>query len=183
MIEENGSDQVDGATDDSDKSDILSHAMPEIKVKKAWDHFGSNDDLLFSSPKTDIDISLLHPPAAQIFKLWQIYLDNINPLLNVTHSPTLQIQIIDGASDIASTYLPLQALMFSTYCVAVHSLDEEECYRVFGISRTPLLTKYQHACQHTLQRASFLRSSDHDCLTALFLYLVSRACCPLERLF
>lgn len=175
MIEENDN-VVVAAADNDDKSDSLSDAMPEIKVKKAWDHLGSNDELLFGLPKVDIDISLFHPPVAQIFKLWQIYLDNVNSLLNVTHSPSLQIQFIDAASDLACTNVTLQALMFSIYCVAVHSLDEEGCYRAFGVSRTNLLTKYQHACQQALQQASFLRSSDRDCLTALFLYLVSRIC-------
>jgi len=114
MTEDSGNDGVDdNADDNNDESDASSNPMPEIKAKKAWDDFGSNDELLFGSPKTNIDISSMHPPAAQIMKLWQLYLENINPLLNVTHSPTLQVRIIDAINDIASTTLSLQALMFS----------------------------------------------------------------------
>ncbi len=41
----------------------------------------------------------LHPPGIQIFQLWQIYLTNINPLLKVTHTQTLQGQIIEAGTN------------------------------------------------------------------------------------
>lgn len=58
--------------------------------------------LLFGSSGGIFDLSLPHPSQMQISKLWQVYLDNVNPLLKATHTPTLQTRIIDAASDITN---------------------------------------------------------------------------------
>ena len=148
--------------------------MRETEVKDAWIAIHQdNDHLLFGARETTVNIVTLHPEQIQIFRLWQIYLDNVNPLLKVTHTPTLQARIIDAASNLASTRPPLEALMFSIYCVAVMSLDEDDCRNMFDSAKKTLLTKYQFACQQALQNCGFLRSGDRDCLTALYLYLVS----------
>ena len=148
--------------------------MHDGTIKKAWDHFPDiNDDLLFGSCKTNVDLSTLHPEHVQIFKLWQVYLDNVNPLLKVTHTPTLQASIIDAASNMANTSPTLEALMFSVYCVAILSLMDDECRTLFGSSREELLNRYQFGCRQALLHCGVLRSDDRDCLTALYLYLVS----------
>jgi hypothetical protein len=114
----------------------------------------------------------LHPEQIQIFRLWQIYLENVDPLLKVTHAPTLQPRIIDAASKIANFTPTLEALLFSIYCVAILSLTEDECLASFKTPRKDLLTIYQFGCQQALLKCKVLRSSDRDCLTALYLYLV-----------
>ena len=64
--------------------------MREV-VFKAWDQlFEHNDHLLFGSRKTVVDISTLHPEPVQIFRLCQIYLDIVTPMLLVIHTPSLQ---------------------------------------------------------------------------------------------
>ena len=154
--------------------------MAEAAVKDAWNEVyqkKNNDHLLFGSHDTEVDISTLHPEQVQIFRLWQIYLDNVNPLLKVTHTPTLQARIIDATSNVASIKPALAALMLSIYCVAILSLAEEECLNIFDAPRESLLTKYQLGCQQALTRCGFLRSNDRDCLTALYLYLVSLPAC------
>jgi hypothetical protein len=147
--------------------------MPESVVTKAWEHMRESDDLLLFGPRRiDHALSALHPPHAHIFKLWQIYLDNVNPLLKVTHTPTLQARIIDIVGNLDNIETALEALMFSIYCIAIMSLDDHECVGVFGSSKKELLKAYQFACQQALLRCNFLRSSNRDCLTALLLYVV-----------
>jgi hypothetical protein len=114
----------------------------------------------------------LHPQQVQIFRLWQIYLDNVNPLLKVTHTPTLQPRIIDAASDLKNISPSLEALMFSIYCVSVKSLVDDECQTLFGSPRKYLLTSYQYACQQALLKCKALESTGLDGFTALYLYLV-----------
>lgn len=143
-------------------------------VRKAWDQMQQSDDhILFGWHRTATDISDLHPEQIQIFRLWQIYLDNVNPLLKVTHTPTVQTLIIEAASNLTNIKPTLTALMFGIYCMAVFSLDPDKCHAMFGASRDELLVKYQSGCQQALLNCGFLRSSDRDCLTALYLYLVS----------
>lgn len=134
--------------DDDDDSNSSHDDVREAVIKNVWDQlYESNDHLLFGSPKTNIDFSILHPEQVQIFRLWQIYLENVNPLLKVTHAPTLQARIIDAASDVANINPTLKALMFSIYCVSVLSLAEDECRTVFGSSKEDLLTSYRLGCQ------------------------------------
>ena len=147
--------------------------MREVVVKKGWVQlFGDNDHLLFGSPNTNVDLSTLHPEPVQIFRLWQIYLDNVNPLLKVTHTPSLQGRIIEAASNVTNISPTLEALMFSIYCMAILSLVVDDCQAIFGSSKEDLLTRFQFGCQQALLNCGFLRSSDRDCLTALYFYLV-----------
>ncbi|KAH6886292.1 putative C6 transcription factor [Thelonectria olida] len=134
-----------------------------------------NDHLLFAPLNLDVNLSPSHPEQVQIFRLWQIYMDNVNPLLKVTHTPTLQPRIIDAASDVANISPALEALMLSIYCISVVSLDEGGCIRLFRSPRNQLLAGYQSACQQALLKCSLWRSCDVDGLTALYLYLVSVA--------
>jgi hypothetical protein len=77
--------------------------MREVVGKKGWVQlFGDNDHLLFGSPNTNADLSTLHPEPVQIFRLWQIYLDNVNPLFKVTHTLSLQGSIIEAASNVTN---------------------------------------------------------------------------------
>ena len=148
--------------------------MREAAVKKAWDQSVENGDhLLFGSRRTTVDLSTLHPDPVQIFRLWQIYLNNVNPLLKVTHTPSLQGRIIEAASNVTNVNPTLEALMFSIYCMSILSLIVEDCQTMFGSSKEDLLMRYQFGCQQALLNCGFLRSSDRDCLTALYLYLVS----------
>lgn len=147
--------------------------MHEGNIRKAMDQlYESNDHLLFGSRKINIELTAFHPQQLQIFRLWQIYLDNVNPLLKVIHTPTLQPRIMDAASDVSKIDPTLEALLFSIYCVAVISLDEEECLLTFKSSRSDLLMSYQFACQQALLNCGAMKSSDRESLAALFLFLV-----------
>ena len=153
---------------DSSEDDVI-----EV-VQKTWQQLSDNDEsFLFGSPKTAVDISTLHPEPVQIFRLWQLYLQNVDPLLKVTHTPSLQARIIEAAGNTASMNPALEALMFSIYCISVLSLEADDCLSMFGLSREDLLIRYRFGCQQALLNCGFLRCDDRDCLTAFYLYLVS----------
>jgi hypothetical protein len=144
--------------------------MRDTLRRKVWDHLHEGNDQLLFGPRQDIDLSTLHPTQGQIFKLWQVYLENIDPLLKITHTPTLQPRIIDAAADLSDIPPPLEALMFAIYCVATLSLTDEDIP-----SRKETLRQYHIGCQQALINCGFLRGGDRESLTALFLYLVSIA--------
>lgn len=149
--------------------------MREAVIVKAWDQVHESerhDHLLFSLPNTNADLSSLHPEPGKISKLWQIYLENENPLFKATHTPTLQARFSDAASDVTNISPNLEALMFSIYRVAVLSLLDEDCIFLLGAPRNELLANYQFACRQAFTTCRVLRSNDRECLTALHLYLV-----------
>lgn len=161
-----------------DNSDSSHDGMNEGAVKQAWSKLiGGDDNLLFGSPRTSIDLSTLHPGPVQIFRLWQIYLNNVEPMLKVTHAPSLQARIIDATGDLSNTNPNLEALMFSIYSVATMSLDENDCLEILNSPKEQLLVSYHFGCQQALVNCGFLRSDDRECLTALYLYLASISEC------
>jgi hypothetical protein len=184
---ENEGDNGDGEDDENDSGFLRDNDdMRQAVIKKAWDHMfesETTDHILFGSPKANVDITTLHPEQVQIFKFWQIYLENVDPLLKVTHAPTLQARIVGAASDVANINPSLEALMFSIYSVSVLSLTEDECRASFGWPRKDLLKTYQLGCQLALLNCRVLQSSDRDCLTALYLYLVSLWSYRLARIY
>jgi hypothetical protein len=148
--------------------------LREIELKQAWDEIVRKDDnLLFGSRDSNIDLKTVHPDTIHIFRLWQTYLENVNPLLKVTHAPTLQSRIIEAAGDLSHVDPQLEALMFGIYSTAVVSLTEEECQSMLTSSKQDLMRRFNFGCQQSLLGCGFLRTGDRDCLTALYLYLVS----------
>ena len=94
--------------------------MRETVGKKACDQsVESEDHLLFGSQRTTVDLSTSQPNPVQIFRLWHIYLDNLNPLLNVTHILSLQERMTEAASKVTNFNPMLEALMFSIYCTSI----------------------------------------------------------------
>ncbi|KAK6221126.1 hypothetical protein LQW54_001699 [Pestalotiopsis sp. IQ-011] len=165
----------DDDDEDSDSSADYHDSHAEV-IAKAWDRTfegRGNDHLLFGSPESSVNLSTLHPQQAQIFRLWQVYLENVDPLLKITHAPTLQARIIDAACDTSSISPPLEALIFSIYAISTVSLDDEKCLELFGLAKMDLLSTYRFGCRQALQNCNVLRSSDRDSLTALFLYLLA----------
>ncbi|EXJ53682.1 uncharacterized protein A1O5_13134 [Cladophialophora psammophila CBS 110553] len=163
-----------GYRDSDDDSNSCRDDELETAVNTAWDQSVVNDNnLLFGSPRTKQGLSTLHPDPVQIFKLWQIYLENVDPLLKVMHTPSLQGRIIEAAGDVSKIAPTLEALLFSIYCMSILSLTAEDCQKIFDSPKEDLLIRYQQCCQQALLNCSFLRSSDRECLTALYLYLIS----------
>jgi len=142
-------------------------------MKTTLDNIYTNDDhLMFGERINDADLSALHPAPAQLFKLWQIYQENVDPLLKVTHGPSLQARIVDAMGSLQTIDPTLEALLFSVYSMAILSIDRASCYAMFGAAQDDLLSGYQFGCQQALLSCGVFKSNDREGLTALFLYLV-----------
>ncbi|KAI8957119.1 hypothetical protein F5Y11DRAFT_352891 [Daldinia sp. FL1419] len=170
-------DDVDESDGDNDSEySFRKDALRQPMITKVWDRIYESQDnshLLFAAPQTSDDLSTMHPEHIQIFRLWQIYLENVDPLLKVTHTPTLQARIIEATSHLANIDPTMEALIFSIYCIATFSLTNDECVAFFMVPRDELLVRYQLGCRQALQNCRFLQTTDRDCLTALYLYLIS----------
>ncbi|KAH6631602.1 fungal-specific transcription factor domain-containing protein [Chaetomium tenue] len=157
-----------GADEDSSDED---YEGPTIH--NAYDTmFENSDGFPFVVGGSLASVTNVHPPAIQMFQLWQIYISNVNPLLKITHTPTLQAQIISASANPAKIPKPLEPLLFAIYFAAITSLSEEEVQSTFGEDKVILLGKYHNATQQALVNAGFMRSPDLIVLQALFLYLL-----------
>ncbi|EPE06448.1 zinc c6 transcription factor [Ophiostoma piceae UAMH 11346] len=175
-------DDDDDASASSDDAEIRNHILRGLWQRQLGST-GSlflrrnfNFSLCFSPHQTlapRANLQSLHPGAAQIFLLWQTYLTNVDPLLKITHTPTLQRRIAEAANNLAAIDTSLEALLFSIYCAAVHSMAPSDCKAAFGSSKQDLLAAYHPACEQALLNAGFLRTSERECLSAFFLYMLS----------
>ena len=134
--------------------------------------FDNNDGFPFVVGGAVTSVTASHPSAIQIFQLWQVYINNVNPLLKISHIPTLQAQIISAGANPSKIAKPMEALMFAIYFSAVNSMSDAEVQSTFGEDRHVLLGKYHGATQQALVNAGFMRSTELMVLQAYLLYLV-----------
>ncbi|DAA77947.1 TPA_exp: putative C6 transcription factor [Trichophyton benhamiae CBS 112371] len=162
---------------------------PDTILDVAGDNANSNGDPFLSledSPLSDGgefiiagstggsgSLRALHPDTVQIFKLWQIYIDNMDPVTKLCHKPTVQQQILDATSDLDNIPKDVEALMFGIYTCAVASLREDDCISRLGETREALLSRFHLGAKRALVRADFLTSSDLTVYRAFLLYLLS----------
>ncbi len=140
----------------------------------ASDLESSDDDFGFvlgSQPKTNTKSR--HPPAERIHQLWEIFIENVDPLTKVVHVPTLRPAIQKAASSIGTIPRSFESLMFSIYGAAVMSLKDDECRQRFCEPRKTLLSRYISATKAALSRAKFMGTISLVVLQALVLHILS----------
>lgn len=146
----------------------------EAPIMSTYDRSFPTDatELLFGNRPQNATLTSQHPSPVHIFRLWQTFLDNVNPLIKIFHAPTVQQEILRASANLENVSKSMESLMFGIYYFAATSLNEEECQNSFGMDRTSLLVSYQYGAQQALLNASFLKTSDIVVLQALALYLV-----------
>lgn len=147
------------------------YANPIMKTYDTINEDGG--DLVFPSPTAE-DLRDLHPSTVHIFRLWQKFLDSVNPLIKIFHAPTVQQQVLDATADLDNIPKDIEALMFGIYSMAITSFPEKECIPIFGESKATLQKRFHDGARIAFQRAGLLRSSDMTLLQAFVLYLVRK---------
>ncbi|KAI9877354.1 MAG: hypothetical protein M1830_004160 [Pleopsidium flavum] len=127
--------------------------------------------LLFASCPKNTSLSALHPQPVYIFRLWQTFLDNVNPLVTLFHAPTMQQLILEASGNLDNVSKGREALIFAIYSSAVTSLSNADCESIIGEAKQALLARYQFGTQQALISAGFLKSSDLAVLQAYVLFL------------
>ncbi|KAI9149563.1 transcription factor [Paramyrothecium foliicola] len=133
----------------------------------------NNTDFFFPGESQTVESRYLHPEPAQVFRLWQLYVDRVNPLTKVIHVPTVQPYVMEAVSNMTNIPMNYQALLFSIYIMASISLSEIECSQMLGISREEALRRFTAGLKLALTRVNFLKNHDMPILQALVLYLCS----------
>lgn len=132
-----------------------------------------DDDTLFTNRASSTDLTEFHPSPAQIFHLWQVFLDTVHPILKIFHAPSLQKDILKTAFDLSSASAALHGLLQAIYANAVISMSGEDCTAILNEERSTLVSRYTEGTRCALQQAGFLVSTDIMVLQAYILYLVS----------
>ncbi|CAK4031910.1 transcriptional regulatory [Lecanosticta acicola] len=111
-------------------------------------------------------------PATHIIFLWQTYLANVDPVMKITHAPTVQ-HILLGQIGKPSIPANDRALVYAIYFISVVSLTDDKCRENLSESRDDLIRKYRDVTEVALSAAGFITSTDIMVLSALILYLAA----------
>ncbi|KAJ6255916.1 hypothetical protein Dda_9375 [Drechslerella dactyloides] len=129
--------------------------------------------LLFGPVSAKVDLSSFHPSPEHCVVLWNVFLDNVNPLTHVIHYPSLGEKVMQYKDHPHSMPRNLEALMFAIYALTILSIDNKQCQQLFGERKTDLQSRYRFAAQHALKNAGLLKTTDLVVLQGLVLFLVS----------
>ena len=152
-------------TDDPEESSVLGSEdlTPE-----------NNADLFFPNDPPTSSVEDLQPDPVHVFRLWQTFLDRVNPLTKVIHVPSLQPYVLEAATTMVNVPTNYQALLFAVYTMAAISLSDVECLQMLGMPREQAIYKFTRGVKVSLARFNFLKNYDMATLQALVLYLVRK---------
>lgn len=132
-----------------------------------------NVDLLLNDFSA-IDLDDVVPAPVQIFRLWQVFLERVNPLTKLVHVPTLQPTVIEAAASHRNVAHNTQALLFAIYLLAAVSMTATESLQMLDMTRDEAIKKFTAGVKSSLTKLNFLKHYDLITLQALVLYLVRR---------
>ena len=154
--------------------DILEPSSEEeLDLTHGFANSPNSIDFLMGISPTSAPLTNLHPPPELMYKLWHVFLDNVNPLTKIVHQPTLQSAIFDASFNLEKVSRGLEALMFAIYASATYSMSETECKDILCEEKSNLLARYRLGLRKALVRANFLATSEIAVLQAYTIYLMS----------
>ncbi|KAI1109377.1 fungal-specific transcription factor domain-containing protein [Nemania sp. NC0429] len=140
----------------------------------------NNADIFLGVEDPAVDLQELQPDLVNVFRLWQLFIDRVNPLIKIIHAPSLQPYVMDAAADITKVPLAYQALLFSIYTMAVISLTPQEAIQLLGTTREEALSRFTRGTKLALTRSNFMKTYNMTILQSLLLYMMSLSA-PVEN--
>ncbi|KAI1205595.1 fungal-specific transcription factor domain-containing protein [Annulohypoxylon truncatum] len=132
------------------------------------DHHG----FVLGYSSSNVDLRKLHPLPSQIPFIWQVYQENVDPLVKILHVPSMSKIIRELRSNMNDISPGMEALMFVIYYASITSMGEEEVKINFGADKGQLINKYRFATEQALAKANFLVTSELVVVQAFTLFLV-----------
>lgn len=152
----------EGGSDDGSSPSTLNPYPDQV------DHHG----FVLGYSSSNVDLRKLHPLPSQIPFIWQVYQENVDPLVKILHVPSMNKTIRELRSNMNDISPGMEALMFAIYYASITSMEEEEVKVNFGADKGHLINKYRFATEQALAKANFLVTSELVVVQAFTLFLV-----------
>jgi hypothetical protein len=114
----------------------------------------------------------LHPPKEHVAIYWQVYKENVDPLVKVIHAPTIEPTILKSVDGLDKIHRGLECLLFAVYYGAITSMWPDEVRKLFGEEKLDLLNRYRFGLEQALARAEFLQTDEIIVLQAFIIFLI-----------
>lgn len=131
----------------------------------------SHQGFIFAFSSIANSLREFHPPPNQIACYWEVFKENVDPLIKVFHRPTTERLVTEAAKDLDHISKPMEVMMFTIYFAVITSMSEAECITGLGIERQPALERYRFGFEQAMARASFLSTQELVVLQSFTLFL------------
>ncbi|PYI07361.1 hypothetical protein BO78DRAFT_443250 [Aspergillus sclerotiicarbonarius CBS 121057] len=115
----------------------------------------------------------LRPSPITISFLWQWYLDSVDPVLKIFHTPTVQKDVMHMVRHGTSPDLATECLLFAIYYAAVISMPSSTCQDELGDDKHTLLKRYRTGVEHTLAQLDITTTTNLTVLQAATIFLTT----------
>lgn len=132
----------------------------------------NHQGFIFSFNSTMVNLRLLHPTPTQIYTMWEVYKENVEPLVKMLHIPSMCKVIVTVTSGLDNLSKGTEALFFAIYLAVVTSMNAIECMNLLSEDKDTALSKYRFATEQALAKAGFLNTQERTVLEAFVLFLI-----------
>lgn len=105
-------------------------------------------------------------------KLWQTFVQNIDPFVKVLHIPTAEVEVFTAINHPETVAKDTIALMHAVYFAAATSMEAEDVLKMLGMEQVTALAKFKTHFQKALAEADILENPTVTLLQAFAIYLV-----------
>lgn len=138
-----------------------------------WSMSDEGQAYVYSFNSTVCNLAAFHPPPDRVPFLWQVFVDQVDPVIRMLHKPTMQAHITKARDRAMEMSKPTEALLFAIYFAGITSMTEEQCHNALQEGKASLLCRYRFAVEQGLARAEFLSAHNLVTLQALVIFLVT----------
>ncbi|KAF5548164.1 transcription factor [Fusarium napiforme] len=131
-----------------------------------------DDDLLLARTSA-LSINDQAPLPFQILRLWQVFLERVNPMTKMIHTPTTEHLVIGAMTNHSNISHKNRALLYAIYLVSAVTLTGEESMTMLGLHKDEAVQIFTQGLKMALNKVNFLRNYDMVVLQALVLYLIA----------
>ncbi|TIC97869.1 Transcription factor vrtR1 [Colletotrichum higginsianum] len=120
-----------------------------------------------------MDFDLLALGPVEVLRLWQVFLERVNPMVKIVHVPSLEPLVFEAATDRFNLSPDFEALLCSINVVAIMALSDAEAVQMLNVEKSKALRNSMFALKKALAKLDFMRRYNITILQCLVLYLVS----------
>jgi hypothetical protein len=154
---------------DPSSSDEEDHPSPASTST----HSSNHDGFLFGFYSLSHSLRSFHPPPSKVALLWDIYLENVAPLLPIVHKHTVKQIFTNAAEHPEALDKNSEALLLAMYYVSIVSLTPDQCISLLGEERDTAVSRYRFAVEQALSKANLLNTQSLMLLQAAVIFLIA----------
>ncbi|KAL4999811.1 hypothetical protein BDV10DRAFT_183959 [Aspergillus recurvatus] len=124
-------------------------------------------------PQAPVDLDLYRPTPQTIAALWNKYLEIVDPVVKIFHTPTVQRLVMQAIQGRNKLDLALECLLFAVYYATVAAMTPLACESELQEDRLSSLRRYRTAIENMLSRLNLLNATDMAVLQAFTIYLIT----------